>query len=558
MDKITIVTGLWDIGRDTLNEGWSRSYDHYLQKLKEFLKIPQNIIIFGDPSLREFVEENSTHENVQFIERHIDWFRGNFYEKIQKIRTNEEWKNQKSWLSESTQAQLEMYNPLVMQKMFLLNDAKILDKFDSKYMFWLDAGITNTVHQGYFSHDQVLTKLDKFINKFSFVCFPYDADGEIHGFKFNEICEIAGKKVTKVARGGFFGGPKNTIPEAMNIYYSLTDDSLNKGLMGTEESIFSIMVYKYPQLFDYFLIESNGLLSKFFEDLKNSKLKSMNEMELKSKNKQLDISKTALYVITFNSPEQFEKLIQTFYEYDLNFIEKPKKYLLNNSTDRSTDKKYTELCEEFEFEELRFPENLGICGGRQYIAEHFDKLDMDFMYFFEDDMFLYSGDNPICKNGFLRYVNDLYLNSLDIIKNEGFDFLKLNFTEFYGDNSTQWSWYNVPQDIRTKVWPNYDRLPTQGFDPNAPRTKFKSIKSYKGIPFADGEVYYSNWPQIVTKEGSRKMFLETTWAHPHEQTWMSYIFQNTITGNIEPGILLITPVEHNRFDHYDGKLRKES
>ena len=60
MDKITIVTGLWDIGRDTLNEGWSRSYDHYLQKLKEFLKIPQNIIIFGDPSLREFVEENSS------------------------------------------------------------------------------------------------------------------------------------------------------------------------------------------------------------------------------------------------------------------------------------------------------------------------------------------------------------------------------------------------------------------------------------------------------------------------------------------------------------------
>ena len=558
MDKITIVTGLWDIGRDTLNEGWSRSYDHYLQKLKEFLKIPQNIIIFGDPSLREFVEENSTHENVQFIERHIDWFRGNFYEKIQKIRTNEEWKNQKSWLSESTQAQLEMYNPLVMQKMFLLNDAKILDKFDSKYMFWLDAGITNTVHQGYFSHDQVLTKLDKFINKFSFVCFPYDADGEIHGFKFNEICEMAGKKVTKVARGGFFGGPKNTIPEAMNIYYSLTDDSLNKGLMGTEESIFSIMVYKYSQLFDYFLIESNGLLSKFFEDLKNSNLKSMNETQSKSKNNQLNVSKTALYVITFNSPEQFETLIRSFYEYDPNFIEKPKKYLLNNSTDRSTDIKYTELCEEFEFEELRFPENLGICGGRQYIAEHFDKSDMDFMYFFEDDMFLYEGDNPICKNGFMRYVNNLYLNSLDIIKNEGYDFLKLNFTEFYGDNSTQCSWYNVPQNVRTEVWPDYDKLPTQGFDPNAPRTKFKTIKSYKGIPYANGEIYYSNWPQVVTKQGNKKMFLDTTWAHPHEQTWMSHIFQQTFSGSIEPGILLITPVEHNRFDHYDGKLRKES
>ena len=44
MSKVTIVTGLWDIGRDSLGEGWSRSYEHYLNKLKEFLKIPQNII----------------------------------------------------------------------------------------------------------------------------------------------------------------------------------------------------------------------------------------------------------------------------------------------------------------------------------------------------------------------------------------------------------------------------------------------------------------------------------------------------------------------------------
>jgi len=31
-----------------------------------------------------------------------------------------------------------------------------------------------------------------------------------------------------------------------------------------------------------------------------------------------------------------------------------------------------------------------------------------------------------------------------------------------------------------------------------------------------------------------------------------------IKGNIKPGLLLLTPVEHNRFDHYDKKLRKES
>ena len=41
-----------------------------------------------------------------------------------------------------------MYNPLVMSKVFLLNDAKIMDKFNSENLFWIDAGISNTVHIG--------------------------------------------------------------------------------------------------------------------------------------------------------------------------------------------------------------------------------------------------------------------------------------------------------------------------------------------------------------------------------------------------------------------------
>ncbi len=32
---ITLVTGLWDIGRGELNEGWSRPFSHYLEKFKQ-------------------------------------------------------------------------------------------------------------------------------------------------------------------------------------------------------------------------------------------------------------------------------------------------------------------------------------------------------------------------------------------------------------------------------------------------------------------------------------------------------------------------------------------
>ena len=559
MNNITLVTGIWDIGRSSLSEGWARPFQHYLDKFESLLKVEENLIVFGEASLRDFVFQRRSEKNTQFIERPLSWFIDNeFYPLIQQIRNREDWKNLSGWLKDSTQARLENYNPLVMSKVFLLHDAKIMDKFDSEYMFWIDGGLTNTVHPGYFTHDKVLDKLTKYISKFSFICFPYDAEREIHGFEYNKLNELAGAKVNKVARGGFFGGPKSTIPSINSIYYGLLKSTLEEGYMGTEESIFSIMCYKHSDLINYFKIEYNGLIGKFFEDLKNDVLEVKNETSVVSKNN-LDINKVGLYVITFNSPKQFETLINSFLEYDKDYLNKTKKFLLNNSTDNSTYEAYKYLCEKYDFEHIIPDEgNLGICGGRQFIAEHFDKTDLHYYLFFEDDMFFYCKDGEVCRNGFNRKVDNLYTKSLEIAKKENFDFLKLNYTEFFGDNSVQWSWYNVPQNVREEFWPGKPRLPQMGLDPNAPKLEFDSILSHKGVPYATGEIYYCNWPQIVSKTGNQKMFLETTWAHPFEQTWMSHMYQLTKKGQLKPGILLMTPTEHNRFEHYNRELRKES
>lgn len=557
MSKITLVTGLWNIKRDELSEGWSRSFQHYLDKFEQLLQVDNHMIIFGDSELESFVYERRKKENTLFVNRSQEWFKNEFYGKIQEIRNNPDWYSLAGWLSESTQAKLEMYNPLVMSKMFLLNDAKILDPFNSEMIFWIDAGLTNTVHPGYFTHDKVLEKLPKYISKFSFITFPYEADREIHGFEYNKLNSIAGSKVNKVARGGFFGGPKHTISDMNGIYYNLLKNTLDEGYMGTEESIFSIMCYTHSDLINYFEIESNGLVGRFFEDLKNDKLVPKYE-GLHQKTNTLDTSKVGLYVITFNSPNQFRTLIQSMLEYDKDYITKTKKFLLDNSTDETTYDEYSKLCEEYNFEHIK-KDNLGICGGRQFIAEHFEsETDLDFYLFFEDDMFFYPKEGEVCRNGFNRYASNLYSKTLQIVKKENFDFLKLNFTEFFGDNGTQWSWYNVPQDVREKYWPGKNRLPEQGLDPNAPKTVYSSVNSYKGIPYVTGEIYYCNWPQIVTRTGNKKMFLDTTWAHPFEQTWMSHMYQLVKQGKLYPGLLLMTPTEHNRFDHYERNLRKES
>lgn len=552
----TLVTGLWNLKRDSLTEGWSRSYQSYLEKFEQLLQVPNNLIIYGEQELQEFVLKRRDPETTQFIVRNQSWFKNEIYDQVQKIRTNPNWFNQSGWLPESTQAKLDTYNPVVMSKMFLLNDARILSKFNSEYMYWIDAGITNSVHPGYFTHDRVIDKIHKYTNRFSFVGFPYKANTEIHGFSYPAINEYAGADVSIVARGGIFGGPTNTISEVNSIYYHLLTKTLQDGFMGTEESVFSIMLYKYPELLQYFLIEDNGLVNLFFENLKNDNLAPLlaTPAQADQVTKSDDVG---LYVITYNSPKQVETLISSMLEYDPNFINKPKKFLLDNSTNLDTQQEYKQLCEQFNFTHIK-KDNIGICGGRQFIAEHAEEQDLDSYFFFEDDMFFYPKHGEVCRNGFNRKVENLYDTCINIVNKQGFDFLKLNYSEFFGDNGRQWSWYNVPQNAREEHFPEKTQLPITGIDEDSPRTSFKHINSVNSIPYIDGEVYYSNWPQLVSREGNKKMFLETKWAHPFEQTWMSHFFQETKKGNIKPGLLLITPTEHDRFDHYPAQERREN
>lgn len=553
MSKITLVTGLWNIQRDTLTEGWNRSFEHYTDKFKELLEVPYNLFIFGEDDLEDVVWSIRNKDNTIFVKRSSDWFKNVFFDKIQHIRKDPKWYSQASWLADSTQAKLEMYNPLVMSKMFLLNDARLMESWESDYLFWVDAGLTNTVHKGYFTHDKVLDKLPSLINDFLFVPFPYEAQTEIHGFSYPDINDFASQDVKLVCRGGFFGGKNKMIESINSKYYDIMMDTLNKGYMGTEESLFSILMYKYPTEIGYSKINGDGLLNTFFENLKEDKVK----VEYAFDQGKVNYKNTGVYIITFNSPAQVEMLIKSFLDYDKDFIDLPKKYLLNNSTDANTDIEYQQICSKYGFEEIKKKDNLGICGGRQFIAEHFDQTTLDYYFFFEDDMNLIN-TKEVCKNGFSRYSHGLFKKSLDITHMGRFDFLKLCYTEFYGDNSVQWAWYNLPQNKREEYFPHKKKLPKQGLDPDAPRTKFKNIFTYYNLSYITGEIYYCNWPQVVSRAGNKKMFLEEKWAHPFEQTWMSYMYQKTVEGHINPALLLLSPVEHNRFDHYDGEKRKEN
>jgi hypothetical protein len=561
--QVTIVTGLWNLGRVQLSDTFKRSYDDYKKKFAELLQSPNNMYIYVSKADEDFIWQHRSKENTQVkiieLSEFETWFE--FFEQVQNIRKTPEWFSQATWLSESPQAKLEYYNPVVMSKMFLLNDATFSNPFNTEYFYWIDAGITNTVHPGYFYHDKVLNNLQKFgdtVNKFTFLTYPYEGSSEIHGFSRKAMNRYANtKSINYVCRGGFFGGNKNIINKLNGIYHSILQNSLNEHEMGTEESIFTILAHLYPDDIYEFKLSEDGLVWPFFEKLKHVD-SFITEYKLLPKKKTYSNVKNNLYILSFNSPTQFEAVCKSIKLGDIELFEKSNKILINNSTDETLFEKYDALCSEYGFDEIH-RDNLGVCGGRQFIAEHFHTSDADFYMFFEDDMFINSSDSKeMCKLGFVTHIPKLYETVIMIMLAEKFDFLKFSFSEFYGDNSIQWAWYNVPQEVRTLYWPEYDKLPEVGLDPNAPKTKFDTIRTMNGISYITGEIYYSNWPQIVSREGNKKMFLDTTWKNPYEQTWMSYMYQLTKQGQLTSAVLLATPITHNRFDHYDGSLRKES
>ncbi len=564
----TIVSGLWNIGREGRD-----FHEHYVPRFKEFLEIDAPMILFLPEELHEIVWEIRSKENTFIKHTELEDLKSNLYkphwDKTQEIRTSKEWleiTGPGGWLPDSPQAKYEWYNPIVQSKMFMLHDASVFNNFGTEYYYWVDAGLTTTVAKTHLVNDRALDNLIEHTDPFLFLSFPYSPADEIHGYEIKTMTRLCNGIVPQyVCRGGLFGGHKEQIARANGHYYSLLVTSLDNNVMGTEESLFAIMAHQEPQTYRRFMLDDNGLIVKFthalidgnveLEEIDNNVPKALRIVTQDQINK----AKTNLYILTFNFPKQLMHTIKSM-EKVPEWLEIPHLVLLDNSTNKKAAKENKKIAKKYNFEYIHLGDNTGICGGRQAAAEHFHESDADYYFFFEDDMTVNSNKEKgaVCRNGLRKYVPGLYDKLHAIMIKEEFDFLKLSFTEVYWDNNIQTSWYNVPQDIRDKYFPDYNTLPVDGKDPNAPRTNFGKVDNYEGLAYIDGEVTYTNWPMIMGREGNRKMFIDTKWARPFEQTWMSHCFQKTKEGEMHPAVLLASPIWHERIEYYEPEERREN
>jgi hypothetical protein len=557
--KITFVTGLFDIGRGELKSGFNRPFEKYLECFERLLTIDYPMVIYIEPQNEHIVWKHRSRENTVVMLKTLDDLRAfPFYNKIQEIRQKPEWYGQSGWMPDSTQATLELYNPLVMSKHFLLNDASLFNHFDTKYYMWIDAGISNTIgNPKDWIDENFQQRIAPHLNKMFYVAFPYDGTVEVHGFEKNALNRYAGTNTTYVCRGGLFGGEASALHEINDIYYHLLNDSLNNGYMGTEESIFTIIAHKYPKKCNVRFIDGNGLIIKFLSDLRsNTVVAPEPEYPL------------AIYALTYNLPQQFSMWIESFKKAYPEELANMKKYVINNSTDESVYETYKKLFEENGFEVIHQGTNIGINDGRVFAAEHFDKSNHKHYIFFEDDMLLvWDGDNPAdygesprgmllkgepCKNGFIRYVPKLFEKAVAILEDNDLDFLRLNHTEVFGDCHHNWGYKNVAAHRRDEIFPDKGNADLKW------RTRISHTATYKGLSYAIGEFHYSNWPLLFNKRGNHQLFLSDKYEHIYEQTLSSLSCQYVFDGKMKVGCLLASPINHFRKNHYDGSTRREN
>ena len=437
----------------------------------------------------------------------------------------------------------------------MVNDATIFNPFDTDYFFWIDAGLANTVSRNYLENlNRVTGYMQDKQGKMLFLSYPYESNTEIHGFERTRLAEYCGTDFVRyVPRGGFWGGSRGCINFINAYYWNYLNQAFNDGYLGVDESFFCILCHRHADLIHRFEIGGNGLVYPFFQQL-DSHQEVYKEAFPVPLVKPFDQIKTALYILTYNSPEQLEALLYSFKLTDSDFLTKPQIILINNSTNLDTTKDYQDLCDRYQIEHIK-KDNLGICGGREFVAKHFNQSDYDYYIFFEDDMLLFPPANLHCQEQMPIYIDKLFNKSLEIIHQEQYDYLKLSYSEFFGTNRKQWAWCNINDSVAEKYYPGLDR--TERDQLTAPDTVRHTVKFHKGLQYYEGEYHYCNWPLWFTKIGNYKLFLETPLQHPYEQTRMAISFSMIKEQKIKVACLALSPINHHRFAHYSAEERKE-
>lgn len=237
-DDITLVTSLFQI------ETKRHKFSDYLKWVNNLLKINKPIVFFIQPNLSKIIKKkrpNKFNKKTIWIERNFSsLYAYNHYLKQFK----ETYIIDKAKYKHS----IDLYI-IWSEKVNFLKESIKNNYFNTKYFFWVDAGLFKEKNMKNYVNDWpsiakvkkdprvVLNGIRK-IEKEEFTKLMM-LDHSTHE-KFMNDYNVA---------GGFFGGRSDYLMKFITFYYNVLDIFHSKKIyIGTEQNIFSIVGYSHPNI----------------------------------------------------------------------------------------------------------------------------------------------------------------------------------------------------------------------------------------------------------------------------------------------------------------------
>ena len=265
---VTLVTMALDISRG------DRSFEeHYIKGLDKLLSVRNPLVVYADPKYHDYIVSRRKELSIATSNNRIEvrpitldnLTNYEFFDYIKTIISKEEWVNQSDWIKNSPLVN-EYYIPLTLVKMELMKEVSETNPLNSKRFYWIDSGFSNSfgVTEPIGTWNFLFLPKDKFF----LTSFPYFTNSEIHGCNIDSMTELAGRKPEYVCRATLFGGSKEQINLFNQKYITLIKECINRGTIGTEEAIFTLVEMKYPELVNRFAMP-NGDIKNYLNTIRN-------------------------------------------------------------------------------------------------------------------------------------------------------------------------------------------------------------------------------------------------------------------------------------------------
>jgi hypothetical protein len=253
-----IVTALFDIDRENLGDG--RKISDYLLWFEKTLKLNCPMTIFTEEKFIPFVTEKRKNYPTNIFTQKIEdipFF--NWFEYNKTILDSENYKNKMSDLKR-VECVNPKYNIIQYSKFGWISAASTLNKFDSDYYFWVDAGLSRFFYDMNIEDVWPSSKTNIDPNK-----ILVQGQLNIHEYLHEKnLMEYVWDNNSVIA-GGFFGVPKKIISELNEKVESIFMEYMVKQkTINNEQFIFAILYKLYPEFFDMKIIKDNKTCSLFY------------------------------------------------------------------------------------------------------------------------------------------------------------------------------------------------------------------------------------------------------------------------------------------------------